>query len=74
MKRSISLALWSIVLLANVLVPYLLLADRGRFDASFLFWTVLTAAVLLWAWHTTREWGRPEAGQPGASETTKETV
>ncbi|AFG36445.1 hypothetical protein [Spirochaeta africana] len=56
--------LWGLLLSANVLVPYLLLAERGRFDASFLFWTVLTGGVLLWAWQHTRQWGTPADDEP----------
>lgn len=53
---------WPLILAANILVPYLLLAEHGRFAASFLFWTLLTIAVLVWAGITTRRWTR--SGDP----------
>ncbi|MFW6364334.1 MAG: hypothetical protein ACOC0D_10855 [Spirochaeta sp.] len=56
MKRFLKISSWIAILAANVLVPYLLLADHGSFTASFLFWTVLTAGVLVWAWFVTRHW------------------
>ena len=40
----------------DVLVPYLLLARTGSFLASFLFWCVLTLAVIVAAGIHTRRW------------------
>ncbi|MFP4377480.1 MAG: hypothetical protein ACLFP4_10590 [Spirochaetales bacterium] len=40
----------------NILVPYLLLAHIGSFWASFFFWCVITAAVIVFAAVHTRRW------------------
>lgn len=40
----------------DVLVPYLLLAQTGSFLASFLFWCLLTALVIVLASFWTRSW------------------
>ncbi len=46
------------VMLAIVMavVPYLVLAEAASFAAGYLFWCVVTLAVIVWAaWHT-RGW------------------
>ncbi len=40
----------------DLLVPLLLLASIGSFLASFLFWCVLTAAMIVFAAVATRTW------------------
>lgn len=40
----------------DVLVPYLVLANIGSFWASFFFWCVITAAVIVFAAIYTRRW------------------
>jgi hypothetical protein len=44
--------------LVDGLVPYLLLRDIARFHGTYLFWSLLTLAVILFAWWYTRRWGR----------------
>jgi hypothetical protein len=45
-----------IVGLIDVLVPYLVLAGTGSFRASFLFWCVITLAMIVFAAVYTRRW------------------
>jgi membrane protein implicated in regulation of membrane protease activity len=45
-----------IVAAINILVPYLALARIGSFWASFFFWCVITAAVIVFAAVYTRKW------------------
>jgi len=40
----------------DVLIPFLLLASIGSFLASFLFWCVLTAVLIVFAAVATRTW------------------
>ncbi len=43
--------------LADVLVPYLLLRSIASFTASFLFWCLITFAMVLFGILATRGWG-----------------
>lgn len=40
----------------DVLVPYLVLARTGSFAASFLFWCVITLAMIVYVAVATRPW------------------
>lgn len=40
----------------DVLIPYLVLAGTGSFAASFLFWCVITLAMIVYAAIVTRSW------------------
>jgi len=42
----------------DILVPYLWLADRASFAASYLFWCLFTLAVIVGAGIYTRHWGK----------------
>ncbi len=43
--------------LLDILVPYLLLRDIGSFAGSFLFWCLLTLAVIVLGAVAVRGWG-----------------
>ncbi len=58
MKGSSFFVLAVILAAVDILVPYLWLADRSSFAASFLFWCFLTLAVIVGAWIHTRNWGK----------------
>lgn len=45
-----------VVAAIDVLIPYLILAQMGSFLASFLFWCVITAAMIVFAVFSTRRW------------------
>ena len=45
-----------LLVVADVIVPYLLFTATGSFAASFLFWCVLTFAVIVYAAVHTRRW------------------
>ena len=47
------------ITLVDVLVPYLLIGHIPSLGASYLFWSVLTLAVILFAVIYVRNWGRP---------------
>lgn len=50
----------SIVLVVlDVVVPYMVFASTGSFAASFLFWCLLTLAVIVYAGVYTRRWRDP---------------
>ena len=42
----------------DLVVPFVLLSSTGSFLGAFLFWCVLTLAVIVWAGLHTRTWGR----------------
>lgn len=46
------------LVLVDILVPYLWLAEEPYFAASFLFWCLLTLAVIIGAGIRTRKWGK----------------
>lgn len=56
MKGRLFLLLAVAIALVDVLVPYLVLASTGSFLASFLFWCVLTLAMIVYAGFATRSW------------------
>ncbi len=44
------------LVLVDVLVPYLVLKDNAGFGASYLFWCLLTLAVIIFGIFYTRKW------------------
>ena len=56
MKGLPFLILALVVTAIDVLIPYLVLARTGSFFASFLFWCVITAAMIVFAAVYTRRW------------------
>jgi hypothetical protein len=57
MKGWIFLVLAAVLALVDVLVPYLFFTQTGSFAASFLFWCILTLAVIIFGIFYTRRWG-----------------
>ena len=58
MKGWIFFILCLVIAAVDVLVPYLFLADRASFTASYLFWSLLTAATIIFSIIYTWRWGR----------------
>lgn len=56
MKGLPFLILALVVTAIDVLIPYMVLARTGSFLASFLFWCVITAAMIVFAAVYTRRW------------------
>lgn len=56
MKGRTFLILALAVAAVDILVPYLVLARTGSFAASFLFWCVITLAMIVYAGFATRPW------------------
>ncbi len=56
MKGRAFLILALAVAAVDILVPYLVLARTGSFAASFLFWCVITLAMIVYAGFATRRW------------------
>ncbi|MFW5743638.1 MAG: hypothetical protein ACOC6J_02670 [Spirochaetota bacterium] len=56
MKGRAFLILALVVAAVDILVPYLVLARTGSFAASFLFWCVITLAMIVYAGFATRPW------------------
>lgn len=56
MKGRTFLILALVVAAVDVLIPYLVLAQTGSFAASFLFWCVLTLAMIVYVGFATRSW------------------
>jgi hypothetical protein len=52
------LVLFLVLALVDGLVPYLLLRDVPRFVGVYLFWCLLTLAMIVFALFVTRRWGR----------------
>lgn len=46
------------LVIIDVLVPYLFLKGIASFWSSFLFWSLLTLAVIIFGIVYTRKWGR----------------
>lgn len=57
MRGRTFLAILLLVTALDVLVPYLLIGSIGSFAASFLFWCIIPAAVIAFAYVVTRNWG-----------------
>jgi len=56
MKGRTFLILALTIAAVDILVPYLVLARTGSFAASFLFWCVITLAMIVYAGIVTRPW------------------
>lgn len=56
MKGSVFVLTAVLLAVTSVGVPYLFFTESGSFMASFLFWTVLTLAVIVAAAVYTRRW------------------
>jgi hypothetical protein len=56
MKGRTFLILALAIAAVDILVPYLVLARTGSFAASFLFWCVITLAMIVYAGIVTRPW------------------
>ncbi len=52
------LAILVIVTAVDLLVPYFFIGGIASLAASYLFWTVLTLAVIIFAVVYTSQWGR----------------
>lgn len=58
MKGTHFLALAVVLALVDVLIPYAFLKDIASFQASYLFWTLLTLSVVIFGILYTRRWRR----------------
>ena len=45
-----------VVVVLDVVVPYAYFATTARFGASFLYWCVITLAMIIFAFFATRKW------------------